>query len=79
MTLVKVEMLHKVRITQGLIKKCVSSIWNVVLYGYYMDMRLSVKETFRIGKVFGIQRGKLSYGSWTVGLQTRFMMSIGIL
>ena len=46
MTLVKVEMLHKVRITQGLRKKCVSYTWNVVLYGYYVDTKLNVKETF---------------------------------
>ena len=62
MTLVKVEMLHKVRIMHGFMEKCVNFICNVVLYGYYMDTRLGVKETFRMRKVFDIQRGQLFYG-----------------
>lgn len=59
MTLVKVEMLHKVLILQGFMEKCVSSIWNVVLYGYYMDTKLGVKEVFRGVQNFDIQQDNL--------------------
>ena len=30
-------------------------IYNVLLYGYYMDIRLSVKEIFNVCKISGIQ------------------------
>ena len=41
----------------GILRKSYE-IYNVLLYGYYMDIRLSVKEIFGVCKVFGIQRGK---------------------
>ena len=38
----------------GILRKSYE-IYNVLLYGYYMDIRLSVKEIFNVCKISGIQ------------------------